>query len=64
MAKRTAAQQQMAAAHRKAQAKYVAKNPKAQDARVAAATAKRGKTSSKAGGKGDHGHTMGRPRKS
>lgn len=63
---------QQKASHRKAQAKYVAKDPKAQTARVKKSqqktgSGKGGSTSKKAGsqskGAGKHGSTQGRPRK-
>ena len=62
------------AAHRKAQNKYVGKDPKAQANRVAKSAAKSSTKAGKGGGsggggkggngkQGKHGHTMGRPRK-
>jgi hypothetical protein len=55
------------ASHRKAQAKYVAKAPKAQAKRVKKSAGKNSGGSSGGGksssGKGQHGSTIGRPRK-
>lgn len=68
--KKSACQQK--AAHRAAQNKHVAKNPKAQAARVAKGNGKNaktgggssgGKSGSKSKGAGQHGNTIGRPRK-
>lgn len=73
MSKRVCAQR---ASHRKSQAKYVAKNPKAQAKRVKASEKRTGKTvttasttkpkgnsGSRSKGAGQHGQTIGRPRK-